>query len=75
MAQRNGRVQVFQLDCREMVQVGFQNLALQYQVGEFALSNDRDKTSGLQLFQVMGERSGRDGLAFAHLGAGGALSL
>jgi hypothetical protein len=48
---------------------------LQDQVSELPFPNDLDESSGLQLFQVMGERSGSHGLAFAHVGARDAAAL
>ena len=44
-------------------------MALQRQVGELALSNDRNQPRRLQLFDVMRERGGADGLTVVHRGA------
>ena len=48
-------------DFCQMVQVGLEDVALQRQVGELALSNDRNQAGRLQLFEVMRERGGAHG--------------
>ncbi len=57
-------------DFCQMVQVGLKDVALQHQVGEFALSNDRNQARRLQLFDVMRERGGAHGLTIVHCSAG-----
>ena len=58
-----------------MIEVGFEDVTLQHQVCEFALSHDLDKPRGLQFFHVMGKRGRAYGVAPAHIGAGGTRTL
>ena len=67
-----GTVQLLRLNGSQVIEVGFQNAALQHQVCEFALSHDLDKPRGLQLFHVMGKSGRGHRLALAHVGAGNA---
>lgn len=58
-----------------MLQVGVQHIALQGQAGKFALAADGDQAGSLQLLHVVGQSGGADGLTFANLSAGGAVSF
>ena len=57
-------------DFSQMVQIGLEDVALQRQVGEFALSNDRNQACCLELFDVMRERGGAYRLTVVHRCAG-----
>jgi hypothetical protein len=54
----------------ETVEVGAEDIALQDEVGEFALALDADEAGIFQLFHVVGEGGGADGLGFVEAGAG-----
>jgi hypothetical protein len=54
----------------EAVEVGAEDVALQDEVGEFALALDADEAGIFQLFHVVGEGGGADGLGFVEAGAG-----
>jgi hypothetical protein len=54
----------------EAVEVGAEDVALQDEVGEFALALDADEAGVFQLFHVVGEGGGADGLGFVEAGAG-----
>ena len=59
----------------ETVEVGAEDVALQNEVGEFALAFDADEAGVFQLFHVVGEGGGADGLGLVEAGAGrGALA-
>ena len=53
-------------DFCQMVQVGLKDVALQHQVGEFALSSDRNQPCHLELLEVMRERGGAYRLTVVH---------
>lgn len=55
-----------------MFQVGVQNIALQHQVREFAVADDRNQPGRFQLFEVVRERGGGYGLALADIRTGNA---
>jgi hypothetical protein len=54
----------------EAVEVGAEDVALQDKVSEFPLAFDADEAGVFQLFHVMGEGGGADGLGFVEAGAG-----
>ena len=54
----------------EAVKVGFEDVALQEQMGELPFPHDLDKSRCFQLFKVMRERGGGHRLALAHVHAG-----
>jgi|SRR5579871_5413955 len=58
-----------------MIQVGFEDITLDLEMGKFALAGDVDEAGGLQFFQVVGESGGCNGLAFAYIGAANAFRL
>ena len=59
----------------EAVEVGAEDIALECEVGEFALTLDADEACVFKLFHVMGEGGGTDGLRFGDTGTGrGALA-
>jgi hypothetical protein len=59
----------------EAVEIGAEDVALEREVGEFALTLDTDEACVFELFHVMGEGGGADGLRFRDTGAGrGALA-
>ena len=58
-----------------MFQVCLQDIALQQQAGEFALSNNLDQSCGFEFFQVVRERGRGHGLALAHIRASNASGL
>jgi len=54
----------------EAVEVGAEDVALQDEVGESSLAFDADEAGIFQLFHVVGEGGGADGLGFVQAGAG-----
>jgi hypothetical protein len=64
------RVHAFQLNFSQVVQVSFQNVALQFQVGKLALSGNCNQSRRFEFFDVMGERGRADRMTFAHICAG-----
>lgn len=57
-------------DFCQMVQIGLEDITLQHEVGEFALSNDRNQARCFELFEVMREGGCADGLTVVHRCAG-----
>ena len=68
------RIQIRNLNFGEVVEVSLQDIALQCEVGEFALAGDLDEACRLQFFHVVRDRGGADGLSRADVGAGYAVA-
>jgi hypothetical protein len=55
----------------EAVEVGAEDVALEDEVGKFAVTLDADEASVFELLHVVGEGGGADGLRLGDAGAGG----
>src|SRR3569623_489791 len=61
---------VRRLDIRQTVEIGAQYVAMQDEIGEFAVADDLDETGGLQLLDVVREGGRADVVALVQAGAG-----
>lgn len=68
-------IQLFLLDFCQMVQIGFQDVALHLEVSEFTFSNDLDESRCFQLLDVMGKCRCRYGLTLSNVRARNAAGL
>src|SRR5258708_28704102 len=62
------------LDLREPIQVGAQDVALHNEIGESALALDLYQASSLQLLYVMGKCRGADAVVFLQIRAGSGIA-
>ncbi len=56
-----------------MGQVALQDVALQFQAGEFAFAGDFDEARGFQFLHMVGQGGGGDRLATANIDTGGSV--